>query len=88
LSVFEAIKSKEVLTASENAAFEATMNRTLRELALEDGKEKLLSKDFAGARQSFEEAKRFRHSWKLILVSFGLRVAPEMLWRIYHRRLA
>ena len=88
LSVFEAIKSKEVLTASENAAFQATMNRTLRELALEDGKEKLRCKDFAGARQSFDEAKRFRHSWKLILVSLGLRVAPEMLWRIYHRRLA
>jgi glycosyltransferase involved in cell wall biosynthesis len=88
LVVLEAIKSKEVLTASETAAFEANMKRTLRDLALEDGKEKLLRKDFAGARQSFDEAKRFRHSWKLILVSLGLRVAPEMLWRICHRRLA
>jgi glycosyltransferase involved in cell wall biosynthesis len=88
LSVLEAIKSKEALTASERAALERTLNRTLRELALEDGKEKLLCKDFAGARQSFDEAKKFRHSWKLILVSLGLRVAPGMLWRIYHRRLA
>lgn len=88
LAVFEAIKTKEVLTASENAALEVTMNRTLGELALENGKERLLRKDFTGARQSFDEAKKFRHSWKLILVSLGLRVAPEMLWRLYNRRLA
>jgi len=88
LEVLDAIKSKEVLTASETAAFEFNLNRTLRDLALEDGKERLLRKDFAGARQSFDEAKRFRHSWKLKLVSLGLRVAPEMLWRLYHRRLA
>ena len=88
LAVLEAIKAKEILTASENAALQVTLNRTLRELALEDGKDKLRRKDFDGARQSFEEAKRFRHSWKLILVSLGLRVAPEMLWRLYNRRLA
>lgn len=88
LAVLEAIKNKEVLTASENAALEFNMNRTLRELALEDGKEKLLRRDFVGARRSFDEAKKFRHSWKLILVSLGLRVAPEVLWRVYNRRLA
>lgn len=87
LSVLEAVKSKEQLTASENAALQANMNRSLSMLALEEGKEKLLRRDFAGARQSFDEAKKFRHSWKLILVSLGLRVAPEMLWRIYNRRL-
>lgn len=87
LVVLEAIKSKVPLSSSENAALQANMNRTLRMLALEDGKEKLLRRDFAGARQSFDEAKKFRHSWKLILVSLGLRVAPEVLWRIYNRRL-
>ena len=88
LEVLEAIKTKEVLTASENAALEVTVNRTLGELAVEDGKERLLRRDFAGARQSFDEAKKFRHSWKLILVSLCLRVAPGMLWRLYNRRLA
>ena len=87
LAVLEAIKSKELLTSSENAALQANMNRSLRMIALEEGKEKLLRRDFAGARQSFDEAKKFRHSWKLILVSLGLRVAPEILWRIYNRRL-
>ena len=85
IAVLEAIKSKELLTSSENAALQANMNRTLSMLALEHGKEKLLRRDFAGARESFEEAKKFRHSWKLILVSLGLRVAPEVLWRIYNR---
>ena len=88
LAVLEAIKSKELLTSSENAALQANMNRARRLLALEVGKEKLLRRDFAGARHSFDEAKKFRHSWKLILVSLGLRVAPEVLWRIYNRRLA
>ena len=88
LAVFEAIKTKEMLTANESAALQVTVNRTLGELALEDGKEKLRRKDFIGARQSFDEAKRFRHSWKLILVSLGLRVAPEVLWRLYNRRFA
>ena len=85
LSVLEATKRKGALTISEDAALQMTMNRTLRELALENGKEKLLQKDFAGARRCFDEAKKFRHSWKLILVGVGLRLAPEMLWRIYSR---
>ncbi len=86
LAVLEAIKTREELTASEDAALQVNMKRTLRELALENGKEKLLGRDFAGAIQSFEEAKRFRQSWKLILVCLGLRIAPGMLWRIYNRR--
>jgi glycosyltransferase involved in cell wall biosynthesis len=88
LAVLEAIKTREALTPSEDAALQVNMKRTLRELALENGKEKLLHKDFAGALQCFEKAKKFRHSWKVILVCLGLRIAPEMLWRLYHRRNA
>ncbi|HEY5884628.1 MAG TPA: glycosyltransferase [Pyrinomonadaceae bacterium] len=86
LTVLQAIKARDGLTPTENAALQFNMKRTLRELALENGKEKLLSRDFGGALQSFNEAKKFRHSWKLIIVCLGLRVAPEMLWRVYHRR--
>jgi glycosyltransferase involved in cell wall biosynthesis len=86
LAVLEAIKDRAALTASEDAALQFNMKRTLRELALENGKEKLLDKDFAGALRSFTEAKKFRRSWKLILICLGLRIAPEMLWRIYTRR--
>jgi len=88
LTVLETIKKRAGLTRSEDAALHANMRRTLREIALEDGKEKLRGKDFAGALHSFNEAKRFRQSWKLRLVCLGLRIAPETLWRIYNRRAA
>lgn len=88
LTVLEAIKARAGLTPSENEALQFNVNRTLRELALESGKEKLLGKDFAGALDSFNEARKFWLSWKLILVCLGLRVAPGILWRIYHRRAA
>lgn len=85
-SVLQAIKTREVLTPSEESALQLSWNRTRAEFALENGKEKLLSKDFAGALQCFEEAKKFRHSWKLILVCLGLKIAPQTLWRIYYWR--
>lgn len=85
LVVLEAIKAKG-LTASEEAALQWNMNRTLRELALENGKEKLLGRDFDGALQSFKEARKFRHSWKLVLVCLAVRIAPDVLRRIYNRR--
>jgi hypothetical protein len=86
LAVLRAVKSRGELTPSEDTALELNLKRTLAELALENGKEKLLDKDFAGALRSFSEAKKFRQSWKLVLVCLGLRIAPEILWRIYNRR--
>jgi len=86
LTVLEAIKARNGLTPGEKAALEYNLRRTLRELALEDGKEKLLGRDFAGARQAFDEARKLRAGWKLLVVCFGLRIAPEMLRWVYQRR--
>lgn len=86
LTVIDAIKLKGGLTSSEEAALQVNVNRTLRELALENGKEKLLSRDFSAALKSFNEARKFRHSWKVLFVCLALRIAPGMLWRIYNRR--
>jgi len=86
LAVLEAIQAKG-LTPSEQAALECNKNRTLRELALENGKERLIDRDFAGARKYFNEARKFRHSWKLIFVCLALRVSPDVLRHIYRRRL-
>lgn len=85
LAVLEALKAKG-LTPAEEAAFQVNMNRTLRELALEKGKERLLCRDFPGAFQSFNEARKFRHTWKVLFVCLGLKIAPGILWRIYNRR--
>jgi glycosyltransferase involved in cell wall biosynthesis len=86
LTVLERIQAREDLTASEKAALEINFNRTLAELALENGKTKLLDEDFAGAVEAFNEARRYRRNWKLTLVSLGVKIAPETVRRIYHRR--
>ncbi len=86
LAVLETIKARNDLTPNEDAAFQFNLNRTLAELALENGKAKLLEKDFIGASESFTEAKRYRSNWKLTLVSLGVKIAPETLRRIYQRR--
>ena len=86
LSVFNAIKSRGNLSASEESAFLATWNRTQAQLAIETGKEKLLTKDFDGAAQSFTDARKLQDSWKLKVVCIGLRIAPRALWWFQHRR--
>ena len=86
LSVLETIKARADLTDAEEAALQWNLNRALRELALENGKEKLLGRDFDGALQSFNEAQKFRHSWKVVFVCVALRIAPDTLRRIYTRR--
>jgi glycosyltransferase involved in cell wall biosynthesis len=86
LTVLEAVKARMELTESEKVAFQRNLNHTLRELALENGKAKLLSRDFGGSLECFNEARKFRPSWKLVFVCLALRIAPDMLWRIYNRR--
>ena len=86
LTVLDAIKAKGDLTPGEEAALQTNVRRTRRELAVETGKEKLLGRDFRAALDCFREAGKFRQSWKLVLVCLGLKTAPELLWRIYHRR--
>jgi glycosyltransferase involved in cell wall biosynthesis len=86
LSVLEAIKARANLSDTEEAALRWNMNRTLRELALENGKEKLLGRDFNGALECFNKARKFRHSWKVVFVCVALKIAPDTLRRIYTRR--
>ena len=86
LSVIETVKARMQLTRTEQEALEINRSRTLRELATELGKKKLLERDFSGALESFNEAQKIQHVWKVFFVCLGLRVAPGMLWRIYNRR--
>jgi glycosyltransferase involved in cell wall biosynthesis len=86
LSVLEAIEARYELTPGENDALQFNKRRTLRELALENGKEKLLNRDFDGARKAFGEARKLRTGWKVVLVAVGLVVAPGILCGIYQRR--
>ena len=85
-NILEFIEARGGLTESEQAALRSTLKRTRRDLALENGREKLLNRDFAGAQTDFDEARRLRSGWKLTMVSFGLKIAPEMTWRVVQRR--
>src|SRR5688572_7278817 len=80
LTVLETIHNRGGLTASEEAALRLSMNRTVATLALEIGKARLMKKDFLDALDSFREARRLRRSWKLVIVCWGLRIAPNLLW--------
>lgn len=86
LTVLEAIEARYELTAGEKAALELTRKKTQRQLAVETGKEKLLTRDIAGARQAFAEARKVDTGWKLVLISVGLSIAPFLLCRMYQRR--
>jgi glycosyltransferase involved in cell wall biosynthesis len=86
LTVLERIRAKGELTESEDAALQRSLDATMSVVALEKGKEKLRERDFEGALESLNEARRYRQSWKVSLACLGLRIAPELLWRIYTRR--
>jgi glycosyltransferase involved in cell wall biosynthesis len=86
LNVLEKIKARGGLTKNEEAALHLSTKRTLRELAMENGKQKLVDRDFEGARECFDEARRFRSTLKLLFVCLAMRIAPGLLWRLYNRR--
>ena len=86
VNILELIRERGGLTLREEEALQSTLMRTKRDLALERGKERLLNRDFVGARYDFDVARRLGTGWKLVLVSFGLKVAPELIWRAFQRR--
>jgi glycosyltransferase involved in cell wall biosynthesis len=86
LAVLETIHNRGGLTSAEEAAFLTNKNRTLATLALEIGKTRLLKKDFGGALESFNESRALGSSWKLVVLCLGLRIAPNLLWRVYQTR--
>lgn len=88
LSVLERIRDREDLSATEEAALELNMKRTRAELALEDGKDRLLRRDFEGAFECFKRAKNFQDSWKLRFICAGMWLAPDLLRRMYQARVS
>ena len=88
LSVLETIRKRHDLSASERAALRLNMSRTQAELALEDGKDQLLHRNFNGALHCFKEARRHQPSWKLHLVCAGMLLTPDLLRRLYEKRLS
>jgi GT2 family glycosyltransferase len=86
LTLLETIRKRGGLTSGEEAALSLNMNRTRAGLAMENGKGRLRKRDFAGAREFFNEARQVRPSLKLTIVCLSLRIAPELFWRVYRTR--
>jgi glycosyltransferase involved in cell wall biosynthesis len=88
LSVLDVIAKRDDLSVNEKAALKVNMDRTLGELALEDGKSRLVAGDFAGAREGFKKARELHGGWKLRLVCAGMLLTPDLLRRVYQSRVS
>jgi len=88
LSVLDKIRTRDDLSEKEKAALQLNLNRTRAELALEEGKDHLLSKDFQAAAGAFRQARELAGGWKLRLVCAGMQLAPDLLRRVYQARVS
>ncbi|HEY3580949.1 MAG TPA: glycosyltransferase family 2 protein [Pyrinomonadaceae bacterium] len=88
LSVLDKIRTRDDLSEKEKAALQLNLNRTRAELALEEGKDRLLSRDFDAAAGSFRRARELGGGWKLRLVCAGMQLAPDLLRRAYQARVS
>ncbi|HEX6283849.1 MAG TPA: glycosyltransferase family 2 protein [Pyrinomonadaceae bacterium] len=86
LAVLDVIGKRDDLSTTEKAAWQFNRNRTLGELALEDGKSRLIAGDFAGAMEGFKTARELHGGWKLRLVCAGMALTPDLLRRVYASR--
>jgi glycosyltransferase involved in cell wall biosynthesis len=76
------------LTTDERATASDRVRALEGELAREHGKARLASGDFSGAMRFLEQASNVLPSWKLKLARLALKVAPQLLRRVYLARTA
>jgi glycosyltransferase involved in cell wall biosynthesis len=81
--VLDTIRQRGNLTAREASTLYHTLQKIEAEIELERGKGLLRERKFSEAAEALRKANRFYGSWKLRLVLLALRVAPNMLWRLY-----
>ncbi len=85
LNVFVKALATMDLTSAERAAAEQRVSALTIALARERGKERLVHGDFTGARAHLEAAAH-HCGWKVRATLIGLRVAPELVRRLYLAR--
>jgi glycosyltransferase involved in cell wall biosynthesis len=76
------------LSPGQRAIAEARVRYLNATLARERGKRCLEQADYAGARREFERARHGEFSWKIHAALIGLRVAPNLVRRIFLLRSA
>jgi glycosyltransferase involved in cell wall biosynthesis len=88
LSVLDKIRTRDDLSEKEKAALQLNVNRTRTELALEEGKDQLLNRNFEAAAGAFRQARELGGGWKLRLVCAAMQLAPDLLRRAYQARVS
>ena len=88
LSVLEKAIETLQLSPPQRAIAQERISYLRSTLARENGKEFLRKGDFMSARREFLRARRFGFSWKLSAALLGLRVAPNLMRRLYLLRVA
>lgn len=83
LLVLDKVGRRDDLTESERNTLGRTIALRTASVEVDRGKRRLLEGDFAAATESFRFANDYYRSWKLRLVLFWLRVAPNFLQRVY-----
>ena len=88
LHVLETIPQRVDLTLQEQNVLAKSLKKVAAGFHLEQGKIYLLEKNFVGAVEAFSASNRSRRSWKVHTVLVGLRLAPQLLWCLYSRRVS
>jgi glycosyltransferase involved in cell wall biosynthesis len=86
LELLSKIRNRGGLSSPQELALLSNEQECAHRLLLEKGKAELLKKNFAGARNYFNEAAMIQSNWKLKAVNLALSVAPTLLWRFLRAR--
>jgi hypothetical protein len=85
IAVLEKLRIKLTLTDLQRRALDRRVEVLSAHVMAERGKRSLTSGDLAQARAHFERVGSAARSWKLRLVTAGLRVAPQLTRQVYLR---
>jgi GT2 family glycosyltransferase len=86
ITVYEKWLREESLSPAQRELIKRQMEHRRADLALVQGKQRLLAGEYAGAREAFESANNFQPSPKLRLSLLALRFAPQLFRRLYAGR--
>jgi len=88
IDVFDRVLKLFELNQSQKQIVENQLIRLNAEMEIERGKSLLLKKDFLAARCAFENGNKFRRSIQLRLIIILLKIAPNLLLRLYKSQRA
>jgi hypothetical protein len=86
LRVLRKVSQRTDLTSSEREALERTISLRSASVEVDRGKRSLLHGEFDAAAKSFRFANDYYRNWKLTIVLWCLRIAPQFLRRVYQLR--